>query len=251
MNTSQAQEFLGQLKKQDYYQRLGVEQGTDKREIRKSYSALVARWHPDRFAGQGADFLTCCQGIVSLYNEAYATLSNERKKEAYDEGLAALQASDGMHHAAVGQKINAAALVDVDNSFRIAKQLVERGHLPKAFELLNKVVSINPNLLEGQVLHAYVDGMLNLEMKGHVKKAIARLMELKEKSPNKAEVAYKIGYLYFSLGEYDPSERFFKESLKLDPNHKLSQRQLRLVDTRRKASAPSLMDKLKSLFSKG
>lgn len=67
----------------DFYEVLGVERGCSVREIRGAFRILIKRWHPD----------VCADSDVSAersreLTEAYETLSDPARREAYDAELA-------------------------------------------------------------------------------------------------------------------------------------------------------------------
>lgn len=60
----------------DYYNLLGIEKGASKDEIKKAFYKLAAKYHPDKKGGDEAKF--------KEINEAYQTLSDEKKRKEYD-----------------------------------------------------------------------------------------------------------------------------------------------------------------------
>ena len=67
------------MDKQDYYETLGVGRSADAAELKSSYRKLAMKYHPDRNSGdKGAE-----QKFKEI-NEAYAILSDEEKRAAYD-----------------------------------------------------------------------------------------------------------------------------------------------------------------------
>lgn len=60
----------------DYYSVLGVEKGASKDDIKKAFYKLAAKYHPDKKGGDEAKF--------KEINEAYQTLSDEKKRKEYD-----------------------------------------------------------------------------------------------------------------------------------------------------------------------
>jgi len=61
-----------------YYAILGVSQGANFQEIKKSYRKLAKKYHPDRNKSAHAE------EIIKKINEAFETLSDRRKTKQYD-----------------------------------------------------------------------------------------------------------------------------------------------------------------------
>ncbi|MFZ2252713.1 MAG: molecular chaperone DnaJ [Minisyncoccia bacterium] len=60
----------------DYYEILGIEKTASKDEVKKAFRKLAAKYHPDKKTGDEAKF--------KEISEAYATLSDEKKRSEYD-----------------------------------------------------------------------------------------------------------------------------------------------------------------------
>lgn len=60
----------------DFYKLLGVEKNASKDEIKKAFYKLASKYHPDKKDGDEAKF--------KEINEAYQTLSDEKKRKEYD-----------------------------------------------------------------------------------------------------------------------------------------------------------------------
>ncbi len=60
----------------NYYEVLGVEKGASQDEIKKAFRKLAAKYHPDKKTGDEARF--------KEISEAYAVLSDEKKRQEYD-----------------------------------------------------------------------------------------------------------------------------------------------------------------------
>jgi len=72
----------------DYYQILGVEKSASQDEIKKAFRKLAHQYHPDKQGGDEAKFKEA--------NEAYAVLSDEKKRAQYDQfGSAAFNGGFG------------------------------------------------------------------------------------------------------------------------------------------------------------
>lgn len=77
------------LDQTDYYRMLGVSSAATEGEIRAAYYKLAARLHPD-VHGEGCDpdFRQRLTTVFSRVVEAYKVLSDPRRRQEYDSGLA-------------------------------------------------------------------------------------------------------------------------------------------------------------------
>lgn len=63
----------------DYYKALGIEKGASAEDIKKAFRKLAVKYHPDRNPDNKA-----AEDKFKEINEAYAVLSDPKKKEQYD-----------------------------------------------------------------------------------------------------------------------------------------------------------------------
>ena len=76
--------------KRDYYEVLGLTKSASAAEIKSAYRKLALQWHPDKNKAANAN------EKFKEINEAYAVLSDSKKKETYDQfGHAAFQPGAG------------------------------------------------------------------------------------------------------------------------------------------------------------
>jgi len=77
--------------KRDYYEILGVEKSASAADIKSAYRKLALKFHPDKNKEPDAE-----QKFKEI-NEAYEVLSNQEKRQSYDQfGHAAFDAASGM-----------------------------------------------------------------------------------------------------------------------------------------------------------
>lgn len=77
--------------KRDYYEILGVDKSATKADIKKAYRVLALKYHPDKNKSDDAE------EKFKEINEAYQVLSDEKKRQTYDQfGHAAFNQASGM-----------------------------------------------------------------------------------------------------------------------------------------------------------
>ena len=67
------------MAEENYYEVLGVERGASQDDIKKAYRRLAMKYHPDLNPGDKA-----AEEKFKQIGEAYAVLSDEQKRAAYD-----------------------------------------------------------------------------------------------------------------------------------------------------------------------
>lgn len=101
------------MSEQDYYETLGVSKSATQDEIKKAYRRLAMKYHPDRNQGDKA-----AEEKFKAIGEAYAILSDEEKRAAYDRfGKAGVDpnAAGGFGQGGFGGFGDAGAFSDIFN----------------------------------------------------------------------------------------------------------------------------------------
>lgn len=82
------------MAKRDYYEVLGVNKTSTKEEIKKAYRKLAIQYHPDRNPGNKE-----AENKFKEATEAYEVLSDDQKKQAYDQfGFSGVDGMGGVHN---------------------------------------------------------------------------------------------------------------------------------------------------------
>lgn len=68
----------------DYYSILGIDKSANQNDIKKAYKKLALKYHPDKQGGKSDDEKKEAEVKFKDINEAYSVLSDEKKRQEYD-----------------------------------------------------------------------------------------------------------------------------------------------------------------------
>lgn len=81
-----AQLELKKSKRKDYYKILGVDKGDGDSMIKKAYRKAAILWHPDKHVSKSEEEQKEAEAKFKDIGEAYAVLSDPKKRQMYDDG---------------------------------------------------------------------------------------------------------------------------------------------------------------------
>ena len=65
---------------------MGVDKGAGESEIKKAYKKAAIMWHPDKHSNSSEEKRAEAEARFKDIGEAYAVLSDQKKRQMYDEG---------------------------------------------------------------------------------------------------------------------------------------------------------------------
>jgi len=88
---------LKKAKRKDYYKILGLSnrENSSEGEIKKAYRKAALKWHPDRHSSKPEEEQKKAEASFKDVGEAYAVLSDPKKKEKYDHGYSLEEIEQG------------------------------------------------------------------------------------------------------------------------------------------------------------
>lgn len=87
-----AEKRLKQASKRDYYKILGVKRNAKKKEIKKAYRTVAAKWHPDNF--QDEEEKAQAEKKFRDIRDAHEVLTDDEMRKQYDQGSDPLDAEE-------------------------------------------------------------------------------------------------------------------------------------------------------------
>lgn len=224
-------EKYAEIEDSNYYEVLGVDPDASASKISERYRELAKKWHADRFSGYDLSerYEQKIQEISTELNDAHRTLSNPDDRESYDASLETDPAE-------------ISSVIDAESAFRRGRNLLDAGRNEGAHKHFKRAAEMSPEEEPEYEAHLKYTRYLLIpkDQKGQPKdrdqaREIFRALDdiADEFSDPKGWMKAYIGVVALGLGRTDEAERIFQEALRLDPDNRLAQRQLRLLNMRK------------------
>jgi len=229
------QREYAQIKDKDYYTVFGMTSGSFSfNTLKESYFAKMREYSPERFMELSGATSNMAQEILSIYAEAYNTLSNVVAKERYDEmlndnktlGIDGKQ--DGRLHARI--------------QFQSGKVFLDMGEFENAEKALQEAYTLEPDNSEHTAFLAWA--IYNNPVNGNSRAARERVQNLLTKSLQIAKSAEAFafrGWLLFDEGRDGLAEGEFLKALKINPKEPTARKGMKMIADKRESDKKGIL----------
>jgi len=195
------------LDEMDHYEVLGVQTNAADAAIKKAYFGLAKRFHPDALTRLGLGSIHReANELFARIAQAYQTLSNPQRRQAYDHGKASGSPS------AEGTR-----LAQAEALYRKGEVLIKVGNFGGALDFLRPCVELWPEEADYQ-------GALGWALYKHKPSAPDRAREHLERalglSPDDPVLLFRLGTVLRKLGEAERSQELLQRSKELEKGKK-------------------------------
>jgi len=193
-----------QLGETDYYALLGVASNASAGAVKRAYFQLAKRYHPDALVRLGlADVKDQAKQVFAAIAKAYETLSDPKRRRAYDEGLAS-----------GGSDQEVARLVQAETLFRKAEILLRAGQFGPALEFLRPCVELWP---DDATYQGALGWALFRKAPPDLEAARTHLETAAKLDAKNAEIHQRLGLVLRELGEHPAAEAMLAKAKVIDP----------------------------------
>lgn len=236
---SEARALHAELDNKTHFEILGVTEATNPAELRKAFTAMQKRFHPDAFIGvTDEDLLQVVRELSARMNEAYSTLTNEKTRAEYIALLGGRFKGDA-------RKQDRSRDADVKHQMGLV--MLKKREYQKARELFNVAMQFDPEQGEYKASMAWAIFADPKTERGEANaKAYALLLDALRTHPT-AMVHYYQGQVLKARNQNDEALYHFKRANELDPKNPEAAREFRLMSSRKgksKESSGGLLDKI-------
>jgi DnaJ-domain-containing protein 1 len=203
-------------RERDYFARLGLTEKASRDDVKKAFLSLAKQFHPDRFSAPAlADLADEVKDFFTSVNEAYETLSDDRRRAEY------------LAHGRGGARAAGAEAAKVD--FQKGEACLRTRDWARARGFFESAVRGDPRA-EYMAALAYVyvadPGRKNVE-KGRL------LLDGALKDPTCDRAFYVAGILARDEKDDATAERMFRQAVQINGRNADAARELRSVESRR------------------
>jgi len=188
----------------NYYEVLGVDNDASPDVVRKAFMQLVAKFHPDRYAGEER---MRAETRFQTITEAFNILRNPASRQQYDSELS-LQ---GESTSPVMSREEIARRYTIKGS-----QLYREGDLPAALVALQRAVDHDPE----QPKALYYLGRILMKQGRKEREAVRYLEKASRLEPQSLIMKTELAIAYSEIGLLSRAERLAAEVLGLDPGNR-------------------------------
>lgn len=230
--------YFDKIKKEkiDHYQLLGIETTATPDEIKEAYFSLAKKFHPDRMSnGADSDLKEKANFVFATFNKAFETLSNEAKRQEYDDR--------GKKEATGDSETNENLKEKARIFYLKAKTLFNKKQYWEATSLLEEAVKIDKT----KASYILLLGLSQMHIDSMRRKSEKNLQRAAEMEPWNAEPLVALGTLFKTEGLANRARTFFTRAVSINPEHPVAKKNLQQINqgSSKKISLGSLFGKKK------
>lgn len=212
---------LAAMKKQNYFEVLGVKRDADASAVKIAYFKLAKNFHPDTVPPGAPDALAKAKAdIFALVGEANRTLSDPKLKADY---LAEVDSGT------VGEKVDVAQILMAEELFQKGCILVKARKFPEAVKMLDDAIKANGEEPEFYAWRGFAKFFTIQDKSKAQIEANKDISHCTSRNPNVAASYYFLGFIAKQQGDLAAAKKHFKKCVDLDSKHIDAQRELRMM----------------------
>jgi len=190
-----------------------------------NYYSLARKFHPDKFRKYGSEELNdILENILNIFNTAYDTLKDDKKRQKYDEELdTALKRGSFLGtENNYSRNIKKIAIAN----FNRGKTLIQTQKYGEAVVFLKRAAQIDP---ENGDYHAYLAYAMSKTSQFR-RAAEEHFLKAIELNPMNISTYIHMGRMYKEARLYNKALHAFEEALKWDPENKIANKEIEEIN---------------------
>ncbi len=207
------------MKKQNFFEVLGVKRDADAGAVKIAYLKAARSYHPDTVAPGSPESLAKLKAdVFALIGEANRTLSDAGLRKEYTAELDA---------GGTGSKVDIEKILRAEEVFQKGRILVQARKYGDAVKMFEEAVGCNADEAEFYAWRGYAKFLAATDRKAVLTEVMRDLNLCVAKNPNVAATYFFLGFVAQKNGDEKTAMINFKKCVALDPKHIDAQRELR------------------------
>ncbi len=215
------------MRRQDYFELLGVSRKASREEIKRAYFALAKEYHPDKhFGSSSAEVRQLASQIYDLISTAHDTLTDAEERARYEGELQQGVKRD------LGEDVG--RILAAEGRFQKGEELMRGRQYDAARRLFEEAISLYAE--EGE-FHAWLGWSMfqgSPEDHANTEAALGALEKAVALNPRLDKGYLFTGYIFKATGRPDKAERHFEKAIQCNPDCTEALRELRLLGRARR-----------------
>jgi curved DNA-binding protein CbpA len=208
---------------QNYYQLLGVGQGTPNPQISAAFFKLAKRFHPDRLGIEDPEVKAQAVSLFARMNEAHQVLTDNERRAEYDEEL-----NEGAGTAEEQAQVQ--AVVRAITEFQKAEVFFKKGQMDLAEASAKSAMQDDPEQADYVALYASVAAQRRGN--GRMDDLIDLLDGAIRRDPKAERARFARGQIYKRMNRNDLAIKDFRWVAEQNPRNLEATREVRLYNMR-------------------
>jgi molecular chaperone HscB len=224
----EAKAFHATMKERNHFELFGIPQKDtiDAAALRKSYTVLAKKFHPDSFpADLGEEISTIAREVSAHINDAYETLSDDENRAYY----LALLSDDRIK----GDSRKAELIRDAETKAQMGVVMLRKKDFQKAREFFKYAMEGDPTSGKHKTNFAWaMFADPEFDRQKALTKGYELILEALKAKDLDAHTHFVAGQLLKAQDKMREAEHHFRAALRLDRKHADAQREVRLIEMR-------------------
>jgi DnaJ-domain-containing protein 1 len=214
------------MKEKNHFELLGADDKTTPAELRKLFTALAKKYHPDAFpSGVPPEVATRAREISARLNDAYQTLSSDEKRKEYMILLADKRIRGDM------KKVD--KVRDAETKAKMGAVMLRKKEYRQARDFFRIAMEMDPETAEYKAHYAWaIFANPDNDREKALQEALPLIREALAKDGTSAAIQFYMGQLQKALGKEKEALHHFRQAFKQDSKHADAQREIRLLELR-------------------
>jgi len=217
---------VGRLRRQNYFEMLGVRANSSDAAVRQAHEDLATRLHPDRFSNSSSAIRQLADEAFQLLSRAQEVLGDVRGRQGYE-----LELKKGQRRSRDQERGRRALRAETE--FQKGEALMRQRDYESALACFGTALEVYPEEGEYFAHYGWCLYLCHPDNSVMIEEAIEHVKRGLKLARDREKPYLFLGRLYKVVGKNSAAERMFTSAVQIRPDCVEALRELRLINLRR------------------